>query len=1178
MTRDIFIPELLNGIDEELIAESERYMRGVKTTARNGKKSRFAAILIAATFLVLALAAVGIYYLTDGFIFPPDVSGDNSSEDIPPDSIFVIENGILISYSGSDTEVTVPEGVTSISATAFEGNSSMKVLTLSSTVTVIENGCLSACEALEEVRVADGGAIGSSEGLVFSADGKSIIYVNKAELSEHLVIPEGIESIDASFSECKNLLTLTLPLSLSEIPERAFEFCESLESISLGGVRIIGKEAFFSCFKLKSADLGEARTVGNSAFAYCYALCEIKMTYVGTIRERAFMNCGFTEIDFGKRLKNIEQLAFSGCDDLSKIIIPKTLEGVYNNAFRGCGIKTVTYEGSYDEWIAAKVQFPGIIALRDYELIFLDEDPEYVATNQQFISNGDGTCTVKPSRNKEESGVITIPSVSPNGDTVTSVAGFSGCDNMTAIILPETVTSIGNAAFSGCDILERVEAPGAVTLGNRAFSGCKVLRTVILSPSLTLIPESAFIECTSLTELPLWEGIVSIGKTAFWGTGAVEVIFPSTLTEVGESAFAECHELTRVDMSKSSVATLDQTFTFCAKLGDVVFSPKTKTIGRSAFEFCTALSNVTLPEGLETIGGSAFSATSLTSIVIPDSVTTLYSAFGNNESFKSITLGKGVKTLQCFGYCTGIESFVIPETITAIGDVAFQGCTNLREVIIPDSVKKIGGNAFEGCVSLRTLSLPDGITTIASGAFSGCSALEEIKLPAGLTTLDNHAFVLCTSLKRIELPASVRVIGESCFSSCTALEEIIMPKKVERFGKYVFSDCSSLKSIDLPEGITELGEQIFYNCTSLKSITLPLTLKKIGWRCFESCTSLEALNCPKSLEEIANDAFNTCSALKTVKFNEGLRIISSYSFANCTSLESVRIPASLENLNDCFPNCTSLKTVTFAAGAVCIFSTPFNGCTSIETVIFEDPSKLDLNWGSFQNFTALKTVRIEKGTLMVRESTFRGCTSLSDIDFSKLSQIDPGAFWGCTSLPTEIELSDSVTFIGAGAFEGCTSIEKVTCSPYILQISDRAFAGCTSLREISIGIGTSIGGKAFKDCAALETVKYPGNESEYSKLVRIGSDNEAYTQISVTYLDSLPLPKGYRAARRNVGFSVEVTPGHLVFDPVALTCGEECNVGLDKEGYLVAENGKKAIIIMYGSYYLIDRSVITELP
>ena len=268
MTNDIFIPELLNEIDESLIAESEGFLRvGVKPMPK--RKPRFARLVIAAAVAILMLASVGIYYLAGGDDLPPDRTGDGSGESttVAPVGGFVIENGVLMSYVGDETEVSIPEGVITLSATAFKGNTSMQALTLSSTVETIEEGCLEACEALREVRVAENGMISAAAGLVFSADGKSVIYINHAEVGEELVIPEGVEKIGYPFWDLEDLRSLVRPSTVTKISDNMFDGCYALESISLGGVTEIGENTFRYCGSLAEVTLSKGlKTIGDYAF------------------------------------------------------------------------------------------------------------------------------------------------------------------------------------------------------------------------------------------------------------------------------------------------------------------------------------------------------------------------------------------------------------------------------------------------------------------------------------------------------------------------------------------------------------------------------------------------------------------------------------------------------------------------------------------------------------------------------------------------------------------------------------------------------------------------------------------------------------------------------------------------------------------------------------------------
>ena len=281
----------------------------------------------------------------------------------------------------------------------------------------------------------------------------------------------------------------------------------------------------------------------------------------------------------------------------------------------------------------------------------------------------------------------------------------------------------------------------------------------------------------------------------------------------------------------------------------------TRIICDSAFSGCRSLSEIVIPSSVTSIGDSSFSGCdSLSEIVIPSSVTSIgYWAFFRCSSLKYISIPKSVVCLNGnpFAYWNGkleclspyyiyeddvlfnkdkskiisfrnqnIKSYVIPSSVTSIGDSAFSYCRSLSEIVIPSSVTSIGKGAFSGCRSLSEIVIPSSVTSIGKGAFSGCRSLSEIVIPSSVTSIGKGAFSYCGSLSEIVIPSSVTSIGDSAFSYCRSLPKIVIPSSVTSIGKGAFSYCGSLSEIVIPSSVTSIGDSAFYNCS------FPNNLKK----------------------------------------------------------------------------------------------------------------------------------------------------------------------------------------------------------------------------------------------------------------------------------------------------------------------------------------------------------------
>ena len=293
---------------------------------------------------------------------------------------------------------------------------------------------------------------------------------------------------------------------------------------------------------------------------------------------------------------------------------------------------------------------------------------------------------------------------------------------------------------------------------------------------------------------------------------------------------------------------------------------------------------------------------------------------------------------DAFNGCKRLTSVTISNSVTSIGRRAFYECSSLTSITIPNSVTSVGARAFDRCSSLTSITIPDSVISIGERAFNVCSSLTSIAIPNSVTSIGEEAFYRCTSLTSVIIPNSVTGIGGGAFAACMDLEEIRGGKgnpvfhsegnclietksktlvagcknskipadgSVTSIGERAFEGCSSLTSITVPNSVTSIGRRAFYECSSLTSITIPNSITSVGARAFRGCSSLTNIIIPNSVISLEGGAFSGCSSLTSITIPNNITIIESYAFSGCKSLTSIIISNCATSIGDgAFEGCS----------------------------------------------------------------------------------------------------------------------------------------------------------------------------------------------------------------------------------------------------------------------------------
>lgn len=184
-------------------------------------------------------------------------------------------------------------------------------------------------------------------------------------------------------------------------------------------------------------------------------------------------------------------------------------------------------------------------------------------------------------------------------------------------------------------------------------------------------------------------------------------------------------------------------------------------------------------------------------------------------SITKVIIEQGVTKIgkYCF-YDSSISEVIIPDSVTNIDSDAFMRCRQLKNINLPINLKYIGSEAFAGCSKLVNVCIPDSVTSLGESSFADCTSLEGLSLSKNISVIRYGTFQNCAKLSEFQIPNSIRQIGSYAFEGCNSLNNIIIPQNVKSIGNFAFSQCKNL-NITILENVTDIGEYAFGNCSNL---------------------------------------------------------------------------------------------------------------------------------------------------------------------------------------------------------------------------------------------------------------------------------------------------------------------------------------------------------------------------
>ncbi len=813
------------------------------------------------------------------------------------------------------------------------------------------------------------------------------------------------------------------------------------------------RDYFISCQNLVSVVLPENITeIYGNAFQYCYSLTG--------------------DLVIPDAVNHIGYRAFHNTSFNGALTIGKNIKGIDSQAFQGASFTTLNYnaincnEYLADDWLTGLTELLTVLNI--------GEDVQYIP-NRAFHD-----C------------INLTDLLFPNALTTIGYGAFANCTGLTGVITlgPSIVDVAANAFFNTGYTTLIFNAVNCNSLGAdsdifdeygnwiewgwlSAFNGCHIT-TLIVGENVQRIPDRAFMGWNSInsTILTIPESITWIGGLAFAETNYVTVNFNATnCTYMGDSnnpVFANCNSLTSLHIGENVETIPEYAFYGCSGLsGSLVIPNSVTTIGRSAFRECTGYDwTLMLGNSLKHIGANAFMQCNFTGeLTIPNTV-----EFIGTGAF-----------MDCHGF-TG--TLTIGTGVTKMGPSAFRRCTGITSIHY---------NAVNWQLDFNNYEEYDGdgyygTSFISHPVFNECENLSTIVIGEQVENIPPCAFMKCTSVTgELTIPASVTSVGQFAFgqmgistvnfnaTNCTDFPE--WQSRWDDDGNYyegsAFLQCSNLTNVNFGSNVRRIPANVFVNCSTLSGeLAIPTSVTEIGYAAFHNCIALSgALFIPYAVVSIGNWAFAGCTGLEgSLAIPESVASIGNYAFSRCTGLSGdLTIGSSVEFIGEYAFDNTGFTTLNFNA-------------VNCQELGYYFPGDHYEDWRpAFHNFP-LTTLNFGEGVENIPFRAFRDITTLTGILTlpNSLKSIGDQAFYNCYGLESVV-MGNSVENIGAEAFRNCGGLRGELILPEtLLSVGNYAFASCDELTTINYNaVNCTAMGNAqqpvFYDCASMAHIKIGEN-------------------------------------------------------------------------------------------------------
>ena len=717
--------------------------------------------------------------------------------------------------------ISIPEGVTTIRVSAFASCSDLVRVDVPESMTSVESNAFNACDSLSYV---DYSGTKAQWDKISIGDDNEPLTAATIHCTDGDVVPHGSCGDELTWKFENGKVTVSGTGAMYEfdwaddIPWA--KFADEIKAVVIeNGVTGICSDAFSYCAALESVSLPESLTIiGDWAFAHCSKLESITLPDgIQTIGDGAFQGCSsIKSVVFPNSVQTIGNSSFANCAALESITLPKANAIIDEGTFARCPkLSSVFIPGAV--YFTGNI-FEGCTGLT--EINIEDTNPDYCSVGGVVFDKGMTTLVIYPAGRQAEEYAI------PNGVTTLPMNAFSDCVYLSSVTVPDSVEAIEIGAFWECAKLSAIN----VDENNEGY--CSIDGVLFNKDKTTLISYPMG-KTASHYDVP--DGVMILSPDAFLNNRSLQsVTIPASVTNIAYGAlqfqysdcvFSDIYYDGTAEEWKAIVG--DDLIHYC--LGGVTVHCTDKDI----------LPNGTCGENVTwTLDGS----------------TLTISGEGSMDDFEYMMT-------QWNSFRDRIESVVIEDGVTSIGDCAFVRFTNLKSISIPASVETIGFLTFDGCTSLERFDVAeknavyssvDGVlfskdkTTLK--LYPRNKADTEYAIPDGVKTIATFAFYECQKLQKLSLPASVETIDLSGIDICWSLTEINVAEDNANYcsvdGVLFSKDRSTLISYPrgntaeqyvIPDGTKTVENRSFRCSKYIRSVVIPASVESIGQITFYDC-------------------------------------------------------------------------------------------------------------------------------------------------------------------------------------------------------------------------------------------------------------------------------------------------------------------------------------------------------